>query len=74
MTCQTCKGCGHVAGHWMPEICPACNGGGEVRLHADKPDTTIPWGLLIVFAVAFAVVAIAQWGLWSLILPAVFAA
>lgn len=26
MTCQTCSGAGHVRGHWMPELCPACSG------------------------------------------------
>ena len=33
MTCQTCNGAGHIRGHWMPELCPACNGDTNVQTY-----------------------------------------
>lgn len=30
MNCQTCNGAGHVRGHWMPELCPACSGTNDI--------------------------------------------
>ena len=38
------------------------------------PDKSIPWMLIACIVIPFILVVIAQWGLWSLILPAVFAA
>ena len=37
-----------------------------------KPDTTIPWMLIACIVIPLVVVGVAQWGLWSLILLAVF--
>lgn len=34
--CTRCKGDGWIAGHWMPETCPECGGGGE--FHVEKRD------------------------------------
>lgn len=72
MTCQTCKGAGHVAGHWMPELCPACNGAGDMPLHPSEPDLSLPWWLIAALVIPLVVVGVLQWGVWSLIL-AVFA-
>ena len=65
MTCQTCKGTGHVAGHWMPELCPACSGECDVRLHGAEPSRTVPWWLVAAIVILVAIVIGAQWGLWS---------
>lgn len=67
MNCPTCKDTGHVTGHWMPEVCPDCNGW-EPEPAQRGPDMSIPWGLIVGIAVPVVFVAIVQWALWSFLL------
>ena len=65
MTCQTCNGAGHVRGHWMPELCPACSGMKEWNEPESEVEDKDAKGCLAATA-AFIVVCIAV-GLWSLL-------
>lgn len=59
MTCETCNGAGHVPGHWMPELCPACSGTNEIPEAEDKTAK----GCCAVTVIFLAVCALI--GLWS---------
>lgn len=63
MTCPTCNDTGHVAGRWMPELCPNCDGEPEeLPMSKDEKDIN---GCLVVTAIfvtcALAAICMAVW-------------
>lgn len=63
MTCPTCKGAGHVPGHWMPELCPACSGHSEpLPMSKDEKDINGCLVVTLLFVVCLlAALAMAVW-------------
>lgn len=71
MKCSLCNDTGHIAGRWMPEICPECSGKCEVH-NVNEPEDKSAYGIVVAVAgIAFCLYLAAAWGVWSLIWAAV---
>lgn len=67
MTCTTCNGNGHVAGRWMPELCPECSGVVDEE-PMDKPDADAIGAVIAFVGVAVTLVlVIVTAAVWSLL-------
>jgi len=64
MTCTRCKGAGWIAGHWMPETCPECDGKREFHVEPVQASgwfALAGWIALMVATAAVWLLAIVSW-------------
>lgn len=66
MTCTTCNGNGHVAGRWMPELCPECSA--FVHDEDEPMDKGAPGCLFAIVGTALCLCIALTWEVWPLIL------
>lgn len=60
--CTRCKGDGWIAGYFMPEICPECEGRGEFHVEPEpKPDKNAPGCLFAAAGLVLCLVIVAMW-------------
>ena len=59
--CTRCKGDGWIAGHWMPETCPECGGGGEFHVEPEKFDGDAAGCFVAAIGLVALLVAAAMW-------------
>lgn len=59
--CTRCKGDGWIAGHWMPETCPECDGRGAFHVEPEKFDGDAAGCFVAAIGLVLLLVIAAMW-------------